>query len=79
MNHYIITFGDAHLPGLGYYTTVYAKDEGEARQIMNSITRRWAFIYSSESAAGVEKYNLVRVDLAEVERMVAVAKLYNEE
>lgn len=74
--HYVITFGSSQLPGLGYYTTVYASNEREARNVMNGITRRWAFIYDSEDKAGVERWNLQRVDLAEVRSMVAAAKLY---
>ena len=74
--HYVITFGDNMLPGISYYTTIYTLDQGEARSIMNGITNRWAFIYDSEDKAGVEKYNLQRVDLREIQRMVEVAKLY---
>ena len=74
--HYVVTFGYNMLPGIDYYTTIYAEDEGEARNIMYAVTNRWSFMYDSEEKAGVEKYHLQHVSLREVKRMVAAAKLY---
>ena len=73
---YIIPFGSSQLPGIGFYTTVYAENREEAREKINAVTNRWSFMYNSKDDAGVEKYNLTHVDLVEVERMVTAAKLY---
>lgn len=71
MSTFYFTFGHGQNPGLGYYTTIEAEDEAEARVIMldyypsetNSDTDpgAWAFCYPSEEEAGVDKFSLTHV------------------
>jgi hypothetical protein len=59
MKLFYFTFGYGQRPGIGYYTTIEAENEWEAREKMNSkFGRSWAFCYHSPEAAGVDKYNL---------------------
>ncbi len=74
---FIVTFGSGHLPGIAYYTTVEAKNEGEAREkIVEAIGIKWAFMYLSEKDAGVHKYSLIYMPLEQVANMVYVAHNY---
>ncbi len=74
---FIVTFGSGHLPGIAYYTTVEAKNEGEAREkIVEAIGIKWAFMYMSEKDAGVRKHNLTYMPLEQVANLVYVAYNY---
>ena len=64
MPKFIFTFGYGQNPGIGFYTTVEANTERDARNIMNEhYQNRWSFCYDSEEKAGVQRFNLKEVPL----------------
>jgi hypothetical protein len=64
MPKFVFTFGYGQNPGIGFYTTVEADTERDARNIMNEhYQNRWSFCYASEEKAGVQRFNLKEVPL----------------
>ncbi len=71
---YIVTFGYGQIPGIGFYTTVEAENEGEARRIVHeAISTKWSLMYKSKEAAGVYEYNLTYMPLGQVAEWVNTA------
>lgn len=68
---FIATFGSAHKLNNGdsaqnCYIAIEAEKEEEARELMYHLyDNKYAFMYATEEAAGVERFGLIEVELGE--------------
>lgn len=65
---FVVTYGSNHRDADGRslgncYSIVEAPDELAARLKINAVRTAWAFLYTSEDAAGVERFGLELVEL----------------
>ena len=60
--NWYFTFGYGQNPGIGYYTVIFGTYNDAREEMVIRYGRNWAFQYPSVEKAGVERFNLKRVN-----------------